>query len=260
MSERRACRIVRQARSTQRRLLRDRRCHDGPIEGRLVDLAKTHRSWGCPQLHRQLRQEGYRINHKRTDRLYRERGLALRRRRRRRLPDRVRQPLLQPIRPNQCWSMDFMSDTLADGRAYRTFNVIDDYARDALAIEIDISLTANRVVRVLEQMCQWYGSPETIRSDNGPEFRSEAVQPGPRPGTSAGTSSNPVVRRRTPTSNGSTAPTASKSSMPISSAHWTKHEQSRRTGSRSTTNSEPTAQSVICRRRRSSNDGSNVSL
>ena len=72
--------------------------------------------------------------------------------------------------------MDFMGDSLADGRSYRTFNVIDDYARDALAIQIDISLTANRVVRTLEALCECHGPPEAIRSDNGPEFRSEAVQ------------------------------------------------------------------------------------
>ena len=69
-----------------------------------------------------------------------------------------------------------MSDSLADGRAYRTFNVLDDYARDALAIEIDISVTANRVVRVLDQLCGWHGSRQAIRNDNGPEFRSEVVQ------------------------------------------------------------------------------------
>lgn len=69
-----------------------------------------------------------------------------------------------------------MSDSLANGRAYRTFNVIDDYARDALAIEIDISLTAQRVIRTLDQLCDWHGAPEAIRSDNGPEFRSHLVQ------------------------------------------------------------------------------------
>ena len=69
-----------------------------------------------------------------------------------------------------------MSDILADGRAYRTFNVIDDYARDALAIEIDVSLMAHRVMRVLERLCEWHGKPQAIRSDNGPEFRSEVLQ------------------------------------------------------------------------------------
>lgn len=176
VSERRACRVLRQARSTQRRALDGRTRSDPAVEARLVTLAKANGAWGCRQLHRQLRQEGFAINHKRTRRLYTEKGLVLRRRTRRRLPDHVRQPLVQPVRPNQCWSIDFMSDTLADKRSYRTFNVLDDYARDALAIEIDISLTANRVVRVLDQLCEWNGAPEAIRSDNGPEFRSETTQ------------------------------------------------------------------------------------
>lgn len=142
----------------------------------MLELSKLHVKWGCTQLHRQLRHEGHNINHKRTARLYRKHALKLRRRRRRKLPERVRQPLVQTVRPNQCWSVDFMSDSLASGRAYRTFNVLDDYAREALAIEIDISLTANRVIRVLDQLCETYGNPEAIRSDNGPEFRSESVQ------------------------------------------------------------------------------------
>jgi len=84
----------------------------------------------CPQLHQQLRREGHRINHKRTYRLYRKHGLSLRRRRLRRLPERLQQPLVQQLHPNQVWSMDFMSDTLVNRRAYPTFNVIDDCARD----------------------------------------------------------------------------------------------------------------------------------
>jgi putative transposase len=175
-SERLACRIVRQSRATQRRRSRGRIAGAPEAEARLLELAQAHAAWGCPKLHRQLRHEGHRINHKRTERLYRQHGLSIRRRRRRRLVREVRNPLVQPIRPGQCWSMDFMGDSLADGRAYRTFNVIDDYARDALAIEIDISLTANRVVRTLEHLCEWHGRPEAIRSDNGPEFRSETVQ------------------------------------------------------------------------------------
>lgn len=105
------------------------------------------------------------INHKRTERLCRELGLALRRRRRRHLPIGVRQVLLQPIRPNQCWSLDFMSDTLRSGQAYRVFNVIDDYAREALAIEMDFSISGERVCRILERPCEWHGRPSYIRSD-----------------------------------------------------------------------------------------------
>lgn len=174
-SERLACRIVRQSRATQRRRCDGRADKAPEAETRLLELAQTHPAWGCPKLHRRLRHEGHRINHKRTERLYRRHGLSIRRRRRRRLVQEVRHPLVQPIHPGQCWSMDFMGDSLADGRAYRTFNVIDDYARDALAIEIDVSLTAQRVVRVLDRLCEWHGTPESIRSDNDPEFRAEVL-------------------------------------------------------------------------------------
>jgi putative transposase len=165
-----------QSRATQRRTRRGRCKTDTAVEGRLKALAAEHSRWGCPQLHEQLRREGLVINHKRTQRLYRELELGLRRKQRRRLPVGVSQVLLQPIRPSQCWSIDFMSDTLSWGKPYRLLNVIDDYARDALAIEIDFSLGAERVRRVLEQLCDLHGAPQFIRSDNGPEFRADSVQ------------------------------------------------------------------------------------
>jgi len=164
------------SRETHRRAPSDRRKTDVAVEERLKALAAEHSKWGCPQLHEQLRLEGFVINHKRTERLYGEMGLKLRHRRRRRLPVGVRQVLLQPIRPTQCWSIDFMSDTLSWGKPYRLFNVIDDYARDALAIEIDFSLGAERISRVLERLCDLHGAPQFIRSDNGPEFRADSTQ------------------------------------------------------------------------------------
>jgi putative transposase len=151
-SERLTCRSVRQPRATQSRLLRGRIDRVPEVETRLVELAQPHAAWGCPKLHRQLRHEGPGINHKRTKRLCQQHGLSIRRRRRRRLVWEIRNPLLQPIRPSQCWSMDFMGDSLADGRSYRTFNVIDDCVRDGLAIEIDVSSTAQRVLRVLDPL------------------------------------------------------------------------------------------------------------
>jgi putative transposase len=164
-----------QSRDTQRRTPSGRFKKDATVEQRLKALAAEHGQWGCPQLHEQLRREGFLINHKRTERMYGELGLGLRRRRRKRLPMGVRQVLLQPIRPAQCWSIDFMSDTLSWAKPYRLLNVIDDYARDALAIEIDFSLGAERVRRVLEQLCDLHGIPQFIRSDNGPEFRSDLL-------------------------------------------------------------------------------------
>ncbi len=176
MSERRACRVVGQTRTTQRRRVGARDPGDALVEARLITLARAHHRWGCGQLHHQLRLEGYRINHKRPARLYRERHLAPRRRPRRRLQAEAGKLLWQPIRPNLCWWLDFMSDSLADGRGYRTLNILDDYARDALAIEIDLSLTSRRVMRVLDRLCDEYGRSDAIRSDNGPELRSALLQ------------------------------------------------------------------------------------
>lgn len=139
-------------------------------------MAIQYPKWGCPQLHEQLRRAGFVINHKRTERMYRELGLKLRRRRRRRLPIGISQVLLQPIRPVQCWSLDFMHDTLFWGKPYRLLNVIDDYGREVLRVEIDFSLGAERVHRVLEQLFELHGIPDFIRSDNGPEFRDGDLQ------------------------------------------------------------------------------------
>lgn len=102
ISQRRACRVLGPSRTTQGRELQGRTVTDDRITQRLMELAEAHPAWGCPQLHRQLRQEGYLINHKRTRRLYREQELTLRRHRRRRPPERERQTLVQPIEPNAC--------------------------------------------------------------------------------------------------------------------------------------------------------------
>ncbi len=117
-----------------------------------------------------LRRRGHIWNHKRVHRLYVALGLNLRRKAKRRLPTRSPQPLALPDEANQSWSMDFMSDALDNGHRFRTFNVIDDYNRQALAIEIDLSLPAARVTRVLDQLVEQRGHPKQLRSDNGPEF------------------------------------------------------------------------------------------
>jgi len=112
--------------------------------------------------------------------------LNMRRRFKKRYRPEVPATLVQPIRPNQAWSVDFMSDCLSDGRALRTFNVIDDYTREALCIDIDLSLTAERVIRTLNQVLLMRGEPERIRLDHGPEFTSDASsqwgRQGDRPG------------------------------------------------------------------------------
>jgi putative transposase len=103
-------------------------------------------------------------------------NLHIRRRAKKRLPDRVKDPLIIPVKPNQTWSLDFMSDTLIDGRKFRLFNVMDDFNRESLCIEVDTSLPGQRVVRVLQQLVERRGKPETLRTDNGPEFIGHKVQ------------------------------------------------------------------------------------
>ncbi len=108
--------------------------------------------------------------------MYRALALHLKRKPKKRLPARTAQPLLVPVQANQTWSLDFMSDSLSNGRVLRTLNVIDDYNREALWIEVDTSLPAERVVRVLEQLLVWRGKPTRIRMDNGPELISQRLE------------------------------------------------------------------------------------
>jgi putative transposase len=114
------------------------------------------------------------INHKRVERLYREEGLAVRRRSRKRVA-RPRVELPAPSGADERWSMDFMRDTLASGRVFRTFNLVDDFTRECLVIEVDTSLGGERVVSVLERLYSTRGLPKTITLDNGPEFTGQAL-------------------------------------------------------------------------------------
>ncbi len=115
------------------------------------------------------------MNHKRVYRLYREEGLTLRRRKRKRIGAAERQPLPVPTRPNERWSLDFVGDAQNDGRRFRSLNIVDDYNRRCLAAEVDTSLPGGRVVRVLERLRELQGLPEVLVMDNGPEFASQAL-------------------------------------------------------------------------------------
>ena len=135
----------------------------------LVRLTTTHRTWGFGLCYLYLRNvKGWEFNHKRIYRIYRELELNLRIKPKKRLVREKPEPLAVPESINQVWSMDFMSDTLIDGRAIRTFNVIDDYNRQALTIEVDFSLPSERITRVLDQLIEWRGKPIAIRLDNAP--------------------------------------------------------------------------------------------
>jgi putative transposase len=133
-----------------------------------------HPRWGFWKTFKALRRKGHRWNHKRVYRVYCKLKLNQKRRAKKRLPKRIKRPLLVPQLPNQVWSADFMSDTLYTGKRFRTFNVIDDFNREALQIEIDTSLTSKRLIRVFERLKIERGLPDTLRVDNGPEFLSGA--------------------------------------------------------------------------------------
>ena len=163
LSERQACRYTGFSRSSQRYAAR--RPLRTALRERLHTLALLRPRWGYRRLYRLLRREGTLVNRKLVQRVYREEGLAVRRRKRKRVAI-PRMPLPAPTQANERWSMDFVSDALT---------IVDDYTRESPAIEVDTSLPGDRVVRVLEQLAVTRGLPRAIVCDNGPEFRGEAL-------------------------------------------------------------------------------------
>lgn len=142
----------------------------------LLRLTTANKRWGFGLCFLYLRNEkGFTWNHKRVYRIYRELELNLRIKPRRRIKRNKPEALSVPTTVNQVWSMDFMSDSLLDSRSFRTFNVIDDYNREALCIDVDLSLPSARVIRSLEQVIEWRGKPAAIRLDNGPEYISQLL-------------------------------------------------------------------------------------
>lgn len=171
LSERQACRYTGFARSSQRyHSTKD----DAALGERLRTLAILRPRWGYRRLYRLLRREGLRVNRKRVQRVYREAGPHVRQRPRKRVAqERVPKPAITGA--NQRWSMDFVSDALADGRRFRNLTVVDDATRECLIIEVERALPAERVIAALDRVARSRGYAPTIVCDNGPEFRSEAM-------------------------------------------------------------------------------------
>lgn len=142
---------------------------------RLVALAAEKRRYGYRRLHVLLVREGHRVNRKRTYRLYRDAGLTVRRRKRKRIGPIERRPLPKPTAPNVSWSMDFVSDGLANGRRLRCLTIVDDCTRECLAIEVDTSLPGARVAATLDRLGEVRGLPSSITVDHGPEFESQLL-------------------------------------------------------------------------------------
>jgi putative transposase len=143
---------------------------DTEVEAKLKDLAERKSTRGFEHYYGLIRNEGLIWNHKRVRRIYKKLGLNLRRKRKRRVPARIKEPLVNTITINQTWSIDFMHDALENGRKVKVLNIIDDYNREALAIDVGSSITGNRLVEVLKTILDWRGKPAEIRCDNGPEF------------------------------------------------------------------------------------------
>jgi len=173
MSERRACCLIGADRSSVR--YSHRRPDDAELREALHKAAEKHRRFGYRRLHVILRREGHVMNRKRTERLYREEGLMVRRRRSRKRALGSRAPLVTEAVANARWSVDFMQDQFADGRRFRILNVIDDVTKESLAAVVDTSISGRRVARELTALTERRGKPGVIVSDNGTEFTSNAI-------------------------------------------------------------------------------------
>lgn len=169
VSERRACRVLGQARAVQRyESVKD---DQAALRGRIKEIAGMHVTWGYPRIWVKLRREGWPVNKKRVYRLYKHEGLCVGRHK----PKRHRSAMTRPestkaSRVNESWSMDFMSDQLFDGRKFRLLTLVDDFTRESPVIELDQRLTGERVAAVLDRIGRERGLPEKIRVDNGSEF------------------------------------------------------------------------------------------
>ena len=172
ISERRACALLGLSRTVLHYVAR--RTDDG-LEQRLIELAGERRRFGYRRLHILLEREGFQANHKRVHRVYREAGLAVRRRRKRARVAVERTPLQIPSGPNHTWSMDFVFDALATGQPIKCLTVIDDCTKEAVEIAVARRIKGQAVAEILDAACRFRGYPTTIRTDQGPEFTGRAL-------------------------------------------------------------------------------------
>jgi len=178
VSERRACRVAGQHRSTQRKPRAARPVEDAKLRGRLREIARAHPRWGYKMAARIVRREGWKVNRKRIQRLWRDEGLKRppqrpRKRRRLRVDSAER---LWAERPNQVWAIDFQFDETADQRRLKLTNIVDEYTREALAMRVGRHCTADDLLVELDRLVDLYGQPEGLRCDNGPELIAWALR------------------------------------------------------------------------------------
>jgi putative transposase len=174
ISERRACQLVGLSRTV---LHYESKAtpENEQLQARLIELAAERRRFGYRRLHALVRREGVQANHKRIYRLYRDAGLAVRRRKKRHGVAIDRQVLELPAGSNQVWSMDFVSDALANGRRIKVLTIVDDFSKEAIDLVADFGISGQYVTRVLDQAARFRGYPKAIRTDQGPEFTGKAL-------------------------------------------------------------------------------------
>lgn len=173
LTERQACRLVTLWRSSFR--YRSRRPDDAELRQKMREIAEKRRRFGSPRIAVMLKRAGWKVNHKKVERIYAQEGLALRRRKRRKKFVGPRVPLPVPSGPNQHLSMDFVHDRLINGRKIRALTIVDNFSRESPALEVDTSIGGRRVVRVLERLVERNGAPDAITIDNGTEFDGKAM-------------------------------------------------------------------------------------
>lgn len=174
ISERRACQLVGLSR-TVLHYVSSERPENESLQQRIVELAQTRRRFGYRRIGALLRREGCKANHKRVFRLYQEAGLAVKRRRKRHGVAVEREKLTRPSKPNEVWSMDFVSDALAGGRRIKALTIVDDFTKESVDIALDHGISGHYVTRVLDQAVRFRGAPRAIRTDQGPEFTGRAL-------------------------------------------------------------------------------------
>ena len=174
ISERHACGLVGLPRTTLRRVVAETPATIS-LQARIIDLAYARRRFGYRRIHDLLRREGVQVNRKKVYRLYREAALSVRKRRRRKVVMVDRQALQLSTGPNEIWSIDFVMDALANGRRIKCLTIVDDFTRECLDIAVDYGISGGYVARVLEAIGQFRGLPRAIRTDQGPEFTSRAL-------------------------------------------------------------------------------------
>jgi putative transposase len=177
LSQRRVCRLVALDRNTLR--YQSRRSDDQGLRARMREIAESKRRYRWPRIYVRLRREGWRVNHRKVERHYREEGLSLRRRAWKKTTAIPRVALPTPTRPGVCYAIDFVHDRLATGRRFKCLTMTDSCSKEVPAIEVDVSIGCDRVCHILERPFTGRPLPETVILDNGPEFSGTALMRGP---------------------------------------------------------------------------------